>query len=81
MVKNGSYSSFAFSRLIWSSLMNNSWPRRKMATHGVPTNLKESKVFPKPFEAAPSPLGTLRYARGPKTDAHHKTASKPENKN
>ena len=52
-----------------------------MATHGVPTNLKESKVFPKPFEAAPSPLGTLRYARGPKTDAHHKTASKPENKN
>jgi hypothetical protein len=46
MVKNGFYSSFVYWRLIWACLVNNSWRRVKMATHGVPTNLKESRVFP-----------------------------------
>jgi hypothetical protein len=52
-----------------------------METHGVPTNPKENRVFPKPVEAAPSPLETSRHATELKTDAHHKTVPKPENKN
>jgi hypothetical protein len=52
-----------------------------MANHGVPTNPEGSRVFPLHVEAAPSPLGTPRHAREPKTDAHLKTAPKPENKN
>jgi len=47
----------------------------------VPADLKESKVFPKPFEVAPSPLETSRHATELKTNVHHKTVPKPENKN
>jgi hypothetical protein len=46
MVKNGSNSSFVFSRLIWACFLGKSWPRAKMANQRVPTNPEESRVFP-----------------------------------
>jgi hypothetical protein len=52
-----------------------------MAKHGVPTNLKESRVLPQTVEAAPSPFEASRHATGLKTDARLEIVPKPKNKN
>jgi hypothetical protein len=49
MVKNGFYSSFVFSSLIWACLVGKSWPRVKMANHGFQQILKEAEFFHKPL--------------------------------
>jgi hypothetical protein len=45
MVKNGYKSSFGYWRLIWACLVGKSRPL-KDGSSWVPTNLKESGVFP-----------------------------------
>jgi hypothetical protein len=45
MVKNGFYSSFVFSSLIWACFLGKSWPRAKMTNHGFQQILKEVEFF------------------------------------
>jgi hypothetical protein len=46
MVKNGSYSSFAYLRLIWACFDEQLLAPRQDVNSWVPTSLKESRVFP-----------------------------------
>ena len=52
-----------------------------MATHEVPTKLKENRAFPQTVEAASGQFEASRHATELKTDTHLTTAPKPENKN